>query len=218
METMVMSVLLIIANVLGTGMIVPQLVRLHRRRVTDGVSGLWVGVGVAMNLWWLGYGLQAGLWGLIPVSAIAGLLYLSIARGLLSLGGTAAAPPMAIGAFGLGLLPLPFLLIGGWELAGVAIGFCYGLQFLPAAVTAIRSDHIGGISPTTWIMAWVEAVIWLIYGISVVDRALIVGGSGGALMATIILFRLIDPNRRAPATGGLPSPVEPIEPGVPSAR
>lgn len=37
--------------VMGAGMIVPQVVRLRRQRSTDGLSGSWVGVGIAINSW-----------------------------------------------------------------------------------------------------------------------------------------------------------------------
>lgn len=191
MYAFIVPVLLVIANVLGAGMIVPQVVRLHRQADTDGLSGAWVGVGLAMNGWWLAYGLQAQLWGLIPVSAVAGVLYAVIALQLISLLGVAAAlRSLATGAVGLGIIPAPFLLSGGWTAAGVAIGFCYGLQFAPAALTAVRSERLAGISAGTWIMAWVEAAIWIVYGLSISDWALTIGGSAGAAMASIILFQL----------------------------
>ena len=49
--SVVLPILLVVANVMGAGMIVPQVARLHRVRSVDGLSGIWVGVGVAMNNW-----------------------------------------------------------------------------------------------------------------------------------------------------------------------
>lgn len=219
MESFVLPILLIVANVLGAGMIVPQLTRLRRLRVISGISGTWVGVGIAMNLWWLTYGLQGRLWGLVPVSAGAGILYALIAFGMLSIAGRKTLRPLGIGFFGLGLVPLPFLVAGGWELAGIAIGFCYGLQFMPAAISAVRSPRIDGVSPETWVMAWVEAVIWLVYGVTVNDAALVVGGGGGAFMATIILVRVLGEwrgdRRGADVVTAAQAPVELVVPTQP---
>ncbi len=196
MRSLVMPVLLIVANVLGTGMIVPQSLRLKRHRDTEGVSSAWVGVGVAMNIWWLAYGLEEHLWGLIPVSAIALGLYSFMAVQLVGTLGRTVARPFLFGALGLGSVPLPFLVFGNWRAAGVAIGLCYGIQFAPAALASLRSDRLSGISPTTWTMAWAEAVIWLVYGLTIGDWALVVGGTGGTAMATVILFRLAATGQR----------------------
>lgn len=190
MVSVVMAVLLVVANVLGTVMIVPQSVRLSRRGSSDGVSETWVGVGVAMNLWWLAYGLHGGLLGVIPVSVATAGLYGYMAVQLWRLSGPNLLRPFAIGLFGLGSIPLPFLIFDGWARAGVAIGLCYGVQFAPAAITAVSSTRPSGISPVTWSMAAVEAAIWLAYGLSIDDLALTIGGATGAAMSAIILVRL----------------------------
>jgi hypothetical protein len=39
-------------------------------------------------------------------------------------------------------------------------------------------------------MSFVEAFLWLIYGLSVADAALIAGGAAGIVMAGAILLRL----------------------------
>ncbi len=90
---------------------------------------------------------------------------------------------MATGLFVLGLAPFPFLLAGGWRVAGLAIGLCYGMQLVPAVVAACRSRELDGLAPSTWIMAWIEAVIWLVYGLLVLDPALLAGGASGTIMA-----------------------------------
>ena len=64
------------------------------------------------------------------------------------------------------------------------------MQLVPAVVAACRSRELDGLAPSTWIMAWVEAVIWLVYGWFVADLALLAGGASGALMSAIILGRL----------------------------
>ncbi len=60
--------MLAVATVAGVGMIIPQAVRLHRTRNSDGVSTTWVGVSFALNAAWLVYALAQGLYGIIPVS------------------------------------------------------------------------------------------------------------------------------------------------------
>lgn len=209
MNASVLTVLLVIANVMGAGMIVPQVVRLHRSRSADGLSGIWVGVGIAMNCWWTAYGLAESLWGILPVSILAALLYLVMAGQYVGLLGRAGIRPILIGLFGLALLPVPFLLVSGWDAAGLVVGLAYAVQFTPAAVAAVRADDLRGVSPTTWTMAWIEAAIWVVYGISENDPALLVGGAGGAVASAVILFRIglylrAGDHPRSPPRGGPP--------------
>ncbi len=208
MLDIVVAVLVALANILGAGMILPQVMRL-KRRSSDGVSGVWAGVGIAMNTWWLAYGVQAPLWGLIPVSSVSGVLYASIGWQLWRQRGHHVLRDLVAGALSIGLVPLPFLVLDGWPAAGTAIGLCYGLQFAPAAMAAFRSDRLTGVSPTTWSMALTEAMIWLVYGFWIDDRALVIGGIGSGLMAAVILgrlaavhLRLSVPAVRAGTTGG----------------
>ncbi len=205
MNPLVLTAMLIVANVLGAGMIVPQVVRLRRRRSADGLSGVWVGVSIALNLWWTAYALNGHLWGLLPVSIVATGLYLTIAMQYRRIAGRATGRPLATGFIASALLPVIGLAVGGWEAAGLAIGLSYGLQFGPAAAAALRAINVGGISPTTWSMAAIEAVIWLVYGATTRDPALIVGGFGGTVMALIILVRLAQLTSRSPQAVGTAS-------------
>lgn len=191
MQFMMLTVLLVIANVAGAGMIVPQVVRLRRHSVVEGLSGAWIGVGLTMNLWWVAYAVNEGLWGIVPVSISGLALYAIIASQLNRIVGAEALYPLAVGGLTIGVVPVPFLLIGGWPAAGLAIGLCYGVQFAPAALTALRSERLDGMSPTTWMLAWIEAAIWLSYGAATNDAALLVGGAGGTLMASVILARMV---------------------------
>lgn len=190
MPTIVLTLLLVVANVFGAAMALPQAIRLVRTRITDGVSPVWAGVSVAMNLWWLAYGLAEGLWGLVPVSAVATVIYLVVAAGVVRLRGLDSLLPVGLGVL-LGLGPLPFLVAGGWSAAGVAIGLGYGLQLAPAVVASFRSRRLAGIAPGTWIMAWVESAVWLVYGAVVVDPALLVGGTCGVVLPSVLLARLV---------------------------
>ena len=161
---------------------------------------------LAINGWWLTYGLVAGVWAVVPLSIISLLLYGEMAWFYVASVGRPALPGLALGVFGLGMVPLPFLLVGGWELAGVAVGLSYGVQLLPAVVASLRTSELSGVSSTTWIIALVEAALWLVYGVGVSDIALTLAGLVGVVMASVILARLavtghrpfvvLDPRRR----------------------
>jgi uncharacterized protein with PQ loop repeat len=186
----VVNALVVSATVLGSGMALPQARRLARTRTTDGVSPTWVGVSLALNAWWLAYGLAAGVWALVPVSLISFLLYLSMAVVFVGSVGRPSVRPLLVGALGLGMIPLPFLVIGGWATAGLAVGFCYGVQLLPAVVAVLRSDALDGVSAATWVIAWVESMLWLVYGVAIVDLALVAAGVVGVAMSSVILTKL----------------------------
>lgn len=189
-NTIVLPTLLGVATVSGAGMIVPQVARLHRTGTTDGVSATWVGVGIVMNLWWLAYATAIGRLGLIPVSVGGVVLYGVMAVQLVRLVGPGVLRAVARGHL-IGLAPAVGLTAGGWPAAGLVIGLLYGAVFAPAVWSAVRSSSVAGISSATWLLAWIEAVIWLIYGATTADVALLVGGLGGTAMSSIILVRLI---------------------------
>ncbi len=188
-HSLVLPTLLGVATVSGAGMIVPQVARLHRTGTTDGVSATWVGVGIVMNLWWLAYAVAIGRWGLVPVSVGGVALYVVMAAQLVNLAGPGVIGAVAQGHL-IGLAPAVGLIAGGWPTAGLIIGLLYGAVFAPAVWSAVRSSSVAGISTMTWSLAWVEAVVWLIYGATTADAALLVGGFGGTVMSSIILVRL----------------------------
>jgi uncharacterized protein with PQ loop repeat len=202
----IINLLVVVATVLGSWMAFPQALRLARTRRVEGVSAVWIGVSLAINGWWLAYGLVAGVWAVVPVSVVSLLLYGTMAVVYLATVGRSAIAPMALGTFVLGMVPLPFLIAGGWTLAAIAVGLSYGLQLLPAVVAACRSSDLIGVSAATWLIAWLEAALWLVYGVVVGDVALTLAGIVGVAMASIILARLavtghepflaVDPRRR----------------------
>ena len=170
MSPIVLSSMLVVANIMGAGMIVPQVVRLRRYRNTRGISASWIGVGLAMNLWWVAYGLASGLWGIIPVSAVAFLLYLVMTAQYAGINGTTSLRGCVTGMVGVGIVPLPALILDGWATAGVVVGLCYAVQFAPAALTALRSDQLDGVGRIAACGEGVESL-------SVGDR--VVGNWGG---------------------------------------
>lgn len=190
MNDQLISLLVVLATVFGVGMTIPQVVRIQRSRDFEGLSGVWIGVGMSMNVWWVLYGWQTELWGIIPVSAGGFVLYLAMAIQSMAFRGRSSLRSITVGIVGLGSFPLAFLIGAGWEVAGLVIGLGYYVQFAPAVVSSFRTRTPSGISPATWSMALAEALIWLVYAIDASDMALVVGGGGGSLMALLILARL----------------------------
>ena len=190
MTALVMASVVLAANVLGAGMAFPQARKLVRTRRADGVSTVWVGISMAMNAWWVVYGTASELWALIPVSGVSFVLYATIAGIMVRTVGRNAISGIVLGLCGLGLLPVPFLIVGGWEMAGTVIGLGYGIQLAPAVVGAFRSTDLSGVAAGTWVIALVEAALWLLYGTYVGDPALLAGGVSGVAMAGLILGRL----------------------------
>ena len=184
------TLIAILATVLGSWMALPQAIRLVRTRCVDGVSASWIGVSVAINAWWLAYGVGADVWVLLPVATISVAIYGTMAVVFFRTVGPRGMPGLALGMFGLGMVPLPFLVLGGWTLAGVALGLAYGIQLLPAVVAACATDRLSGVAPATWLTAWAEAALWLAYVALVPDVALALAGVMGVAMATVILVRL----------------------------
>lgn len=181
------SLMLAIATIAGVGMIVPQAVRLHRTRNSDGVSTTWVGVSFALNVAWLAYAYAQGLHGIVPVSLGGVALYAVIFRQLVGLRGVGQVLPFATAALSVAIVPASGFALSGWSGAGLATGLAYAGQFVPAAVSALRSVGLAGISRLTWQLALLEAVCWVGYALVARDLPLLIGGSGAGLVSVVIL-------------------------------
>lgn len=196
---LVLNAMVLCATVLGSGMAFPQARKIVRTGRIEGVSAAWAGVSAALNAWWLIYGVSEGVWAVVPVSALSLALYIAIAALIVRHTGRSGLSAIFGGALALGAVPLPFLVVGGWQLAGTVVGLCYGLQLLPAVVEAFRSSDLSGVAVGTWVIALLEAGLWLVYGLAVADPALIAGGASGVAMSGLILARLLAVETRHPA-------------------
>lgn len=201
-----LNLVAVAATVLGSWMAFPQARLIARTRRIEGVSAVWIGVSLALNAWWLAYGAAVGVWALVPVSTVAIFLYGIMAYFFVASSRRPGLAGMTLGFLGLGMIPLPFLVMGGWKSAGVAVGLSYAAQLLPAVVASLRTSQLDGVAPATWIIALVESGLWLVYGIGVADIALVLAGIAGTTLASVILARLaitghrpfvvLDPRRR----------------------
>ncbi len=205
MGTVLLTSTVVVANVTGATMVLPQVLRLRRGQRVDGVSPLWVGAGMATNVWWAAYALHQQVWGLAPVTAVGAVLYSVIAAQYAAIAGPTVVPRFVAGALGSSVAPAAALVVAGMPAAGVVLGFSYAVQFAPAAWTARRAERVDGVAPITWVLAWVEAAAWFGYGAAIGDAALVIGGAGGALMSSLVLISVLGrsaaprPRRRASA-------------------
>jgi len=204
--TVVLNLIVLTASVLGSAMAFPQARRLVRTRCVEGISASWIGVSLALNAWWFIYGVGAEVWAVVPVSVISFLIYATIAVVYLRATGRSGLSTIALGFVVLGSVPVPFAVVGGWGLLGIAIGLCYGLQLLPAVVGVHRTRELAGVSAATWFLAAVESILWFVYGVAARDSALTLAGVVGVAMSALILARLA-------ATGH-----QPLHAFVPSRR
>lgn len=188
------TLVVIIANLLGGTMAVPQAVQLVRTRRADGVSPAWAGMSITLNVWWVAYAIGVGEWAIAPVGVVSAAAYLVIALSIIrfSVGpARQTMTPMLFSAMLLGAAPLIGLLVGGWQLAGVLLGALYGVQLTPAVITVYRSVDVSGVSPATWVIALSEAALWGLYGLPRADAGLISLAATGAVMSSLVLLRLI---------------------------
>ena len=192
--------LVLAASVLGVGMLLPQCVRLSRHQNLDGVSAGWIGSGGAVNAAWLAYAMLQGLPALLPVSVGALALYCWM---LIQLRESPTRTTRALRiatACVAGFAAVTLL----WGVAalGVALGFAYTAQFAPAAWESSRQQNLEGASPATWVMAFIEAAIWMLYGLTIAETSLIIGGFGASAAALIILSNLRNTPVKRPSRRG----------------
>lgn len=186
-----LTMLLIVGNIFGVGMLIPQAQKLARTQHLGGVSPRWIGLGFAINAGWLAYSLLADLPGLIPVSSGALALYgwMLVTIGRISPSGIRQALATAIAL--LTALTFTALTAGVTAMGLLGLGLLYIVQFTPAAWESIKSADLSGIAPMTWVMALVEAAIWATYAQSTGDIALLLGGIGASVMSIVVLANLL---------------------------
>lgn len=189
-----LTFVVIAANVLGGVMAFPQARKMLRTRSLEGVSLTWAAISATVNAWWGVYGIAIGDLGIVPVSAVSVMAYLVIALGVVRLSAvpTRVSARLAAGpAAAISIVPAIALLLHGWVVAGIALGALYGVQLSPAVVAVYRAIDVSGVSAATWVIAFVEAALWGVYGTSGGDVGIITMATTGVLMSSLVLVRLL---------------------------
>lgn len=188
----------LLANAFGVVKLVLQARRSITSRKTEGLSPEWIGMGLAMNLGWIAHSVIHQIWALLPVSIGSLVLYgaIWVAMGSVDRRQARRVRSVLLGVvavFGAGFV------VGYIDGFGLTLALLYTVQFAPAASRALNSLALDGLSPATWLMAPIEAFMWVVYGITVHDPVLIVGGLGAAAMSAVVCLRVLD--LRAGAVG-----------------
>lgn len=165
------------ATVLAGVFLLPQIARLVRHHDTAGVSVTWAALGLVTNLTWIVYLGLLGLWMAAAAPGLALIAY-ALVFGLLAPG---SRPAWAIfaGIYAVGLVIVCWGF--GTDDLGLALAGTPAIQLLPQIVVVLREHRPVGLSPTTWAIAILEAVLWATYGSMIDDRALV----GYGLITTI---------------------------------
>lgn len=153
---------LVMATVLATVSLIPQIIKLVRTTDPAGVSATWPAIGGVTNAAWSAYLIHQGLW---PASISTSLMVVFYGATLWALrrAGTSLTTPLLRGVAWCAALAL--LTWGtGWLVLGTVLGFAQFLQVAPALFTAYRTRLPSGISPATWWIAGSEGTLWGYYG------------------------------------------------------
>jgi uncharacterized protein with PQ loop repeat len=175
-----------VGTVLAVVFLVPQIVRVLIGRDVRGLSPSWASFGVLTNLAWVAYLASRGLWPAItaPFLALAGY---TVTLWLVASKAADKAWVRASVAYETLLLAIVFL--WGWAGLGVALALTPAIQLTPAVLAAYRSARPEGLSPMTWALMVVEAVMWGGYGWLTADIALIGYGAVTAIGSGLVVGR-----------------------------
>lgn len=180
--------------------LLPQIARLLRSGDISGLSCTWAAFGVVTNLAWILYLGNLGLWMAVMAPALAvttyGIMLIALARRThgRSWIWASGAYVMLLGVTGS---------LGGMEAFGLQLVLAPVIQFTPGVVAAYRERRPTGISPATWSLSAVEALLWGWYGWLVSDVALLGYGLVTGIGSMLILGRWLAtrPRFRLAATG-----------------
>jgi uncharacterized protein with PQ loop repeat len=188
------DVAVVVATLLSWVSLLPQIVKLARGRDAAGVSATWPAIGLVSNATWTAYLLARSLWAAAPSTAVMVLFYVLVLR-YLRLSGTPLRRPLARGA-AWALVLAATGVAGGWEVLGFVLGWSYAVQLSPSVWSAYRTVRPTGVSPGTWALITVEALLWGVYGRWNGDGAIVVYAAVGAAAGVLILARYAVARRR----------------------
>jgi uncharacterized protein with PQ loop repeat len=190
---MVAEVLAATATALAAVFLVPQIVRLISKRDATGVSAVWAAFGVVTNTAWVLYLGAMGLWVAVPAPALAAATYVIALAVIVPLDRRRSWMWMS----GLYVAVLAVVaLLSGLVTLGLVLSVTPAVQLAPQIITVYRERCPSGVSPTTWSLGLVEAVLWAFYGLVVSDVALVGYGLVTSAGSMLILGRLLANRRR----------------------
>jgi uncharacterized protein with PQ loop repeat len=175
------------ATVLAAIFLLPQIIKLARTGDATGVSSTWPALGVATNVGWFAYLCSQRLWPSVPSTVLMMVFYSMVLRYLAKTGVSPRAPVLRGLAWGVMLLAT--LGVGGWDALGLVLGLSYGVQLAPSVWTAYRTHAPSGISPGTWWLGGIEAVLWGIYGSAYGDVPIMIFAGVGVVASSLMLAR-----------------------------
>lgn len=193
MDLTSLTLVVLVANLLGAAMAMPQDRKLLRTKRVAGVSVTWAAVSVAVNGSWAAYGIGVGQLAIVPVSIISVGAYAVIGVTVVRYSPAPAVQLVgraAPAALVVTVIPVLALVLGGWSTAGIVLGALYGVQLSPAVAAVYRVADVSGVSLATWLIALAEAALWGIYGLAGVDLGLITLAGTGIVMSSLVLARL----------------------------
>lgn len=162
---------------------VPQIVRVLRTRSVAGVSGSTTWLGFTINAAWVSYGVARGL---VPVAVLSTAYvagYAVVGVLLVSRGNRRGIGTGVLAAAGLAAL----VLVGGWVALGTVLALAVLPQFLPQVAEAWRSDDLTGLAPGTYVIGFVDGVVWGGFGAVAGDRPLMLYGVIMCAVAVAVL-------------------------------
>jgi hypothetical protein len=193
----VADIAVVLATVLAVGFLLPQILRLRRTHVADGVSATWAAFGTVVNAWWVAYLAHERLWGGLPATVAVVVFYALTLALVLAARPTAVPTALSWGggyAVFLGAVAAAF----GWTVLGTVLGLSYGVQVTPSVWAAYRSPDPYGVSLPTWLLGGAQGVLWGIYGGAHRDAGILVYAAVAVVAATAIVARVAATRSRRP--------------------
>ncbi|MEE8375005.1 MAG: hypothetical protein V3S26_01620 [Acidimicrobiia bacterium] len=177
----------VVAATMGTiAFLVPQISKLIRTGDSSGVSTTWASLGLVTNVGWAAYLSSQGFW-IAILAPIFTIVAYALTMWALVRTGRDPRQSYLLGAVW-GVLLTATALVAGWTALGVVLGLSYGVMLTPSVWTAFRTADPSGISPGTWRIGIVEALLWGYYGWFHGDIGIltfsVVGLVGSVLMLT----------------------------------
>jgi hypothetical protein len=188
------NVAILLAMASSTTFLVPQIVKLLRTRDSEGVSATWPALGFVINIGWFVYLVSQQLWISILAPFVTFVSYGVIVWALrrtgrvlsrsYTRGVVGAVTLIAVGS------------VGGWKVLGVVLGVSYGIMLAPSIWTAYRTVIPSGISPLTWWIGLLEALLWGYYGWFHSDQGILTFMVVGVVGSGLMLIRYYSTRKR----------------------